>query len=291
MPYALVNGLRVFYQQLGAGPDVVLVHGLAANHAFWFSQVALSLRRHFRVTVYDLRGHGYSDMPAAGYSVTDLATDLAALLDHLDIPRAILIGHSYGGHVAFYFAMRTPQRVTGLVIADSRIYALQPQQRLRDATPVSALEAAVLHGMNGAEDEEHIGLRILEELAGEHTHPLPVSAPGDTRQAPVFMPFTLGGKNTQRAAARWRHLVHRTSLKQDVRHCPDIDDAHLNGLDIPLLAVYGELSRCLPTCRALQQRLPHCRVHIIENAGHFHPYTRPRYFVSAVENFLGTLAY
>ena len=90
MPIALVNGVRLNYVQLdNGGPDaredLVMVHGLATNMAFWYFKYGVALADRFRVTLYDLRGHGRSDMPQSGYTPEVLARDLAALLDHLGI--------------------------------------------------------------------------------------------------------------------------------------------------------------------------------------------------------------
>ena len=104
MADAQVNGVRLAYQQLGEGADVVLVHGLAANRAFWFGQYALPLSRHYRVTVFDLRGHGYSERSAQGYSSVAMSQDLEALLDELKIERCHVVGHSYGGNLVLALA-------------------------------------------------------------------------------------------------------------------------------------------------------------------------------------------
>ena len=90
MPKAKINGLTVHYQQMGLGPDLVMIHGLFANLAFWYLSVLPALARNFRVTVYDLRGHGYSDMPQRGYTSFDMAADLHALLDTWESSELIL---------------------------------------------------------------------------------------------------------------------------------------------------------------------------------------------------------
>ena len=63
MPKACVNGVSLHYQQSGQGPDLVLIHGLAANLAFWFLRIVPALNKRHRVTVYDMRGHGKSGTP------------------------------------------------------------------------------------------------------------------------------------------------------------------------------------------------------------------------------------
>ena len=127
-----VEGVRLHYYQRGVPtrPHVVLVHGLAANTAFWFPQLLPALVRDYLVTAYDLRGHGRSDMPASGYGTADMASDLHALLRHAGADRVHLIGHSFGGAVALHYAVLHPDRVASLTVADTRLGAFQPDPHM-----------------------------------------------------------------------------------------------------------------------------------------------------------------
>ena len=74
MPKLKANGLSFHYQQAGSGPDVVLIHGVTGDLSIWFLCEAMGvLARSFRVTAYDLRGHGYTDVPPNGYTSADQA--------------------------------------------------------------------------------------------------------------------------------------------------------------------------------------------------------------------------
>src|SRR5438046_4762158 len=105
--------------------DLVMVHGLAANMAFWYFKYACELARDFRVTVFDLRGHGRSQITPSGYTPDNLAVDLACLLDQLGIGSAHLLAHSFGGVVALRFALQRPERVRSLVLADTHVAAVR----------------------------------------------------------------------------------------------------------------------------------------------------------------------
>ena len=108
MPFCHANGLRFHYQQAGEGPDVVLVHGVTGDLSIWFLCKAIqTLSARYRVTAYDLRGHGYSDVPPDRYTSADHAADLFALMDALGIARATVIGHSFGGAIAMHAAATT----------------------------------------------------------------------------------------------------------------------------------------------------------------------------------------
>jgi pimeloyl-ACP methyl ester carboxylesterase len=101
----------------GRGPAVVAVHGLTASHACWAS-VADALAPAARLIAYDLRGRGESDKPVTGYSLAAHGEDLAGLLDHFGLTRAVLIGHSLGAGIALRFAVAHPRRVAKLVLID-----------------------------------------------------------------------------------------------------------------------------------------------------------------------------
>src|SRR5690348_2302714 len=112
MPKIRANGLNFHYQQAGEGPDVVLIHGVTGDLSIWFLCQAMGqLGRSFRVTAYDLRGHGYSDVPGSGYTSADQAVDAMAIMDALDIDRAMLVGHSFGGVIAMHAAVLHPDRI------------------------------------------------------------------------------------------------------------------------------------------------------------------------------------
>lgn len=98
------------------GLPVVFVHSFAGSSGHWFAPLA-HLRPTRRAVAIDLRGHGESDPPAAGsYDVVDLAADIAAAVDSLDLERFVLVGHSMGGAAAIAYAGANPDRVAGLVL-------------------------------------------------------------------------------------------------------------------------------------------------------------------------------
>jgi pimeloyl-ACP methyl ester carboxylesterase len=280
MPKAKTNGITTFYQQLGEGPDIVLIHGLATNRAFWYLQIARALRYGFRVTLYDLRGHGFSDTPASGYTPAVMAADLLALLRYLDIRRAMLVGHSYGGAVALSLTAQHPELVNALVLADVRINTLQPVQAIDNSPYLSEFEEAFLT-KSGVDwkDEPNVGLRLLEEVAEERAVWL--------RAAPKsgFVPFA-GLCGSRRTAMQWLRLLQATTARQDILSPFHLDADRIRAIKTPTLLIYGERSRCLPTCRALQGVLTASTTVFVPRAGHFHPVTRPRFFIRTLRRFL-----
>ena len=101
------------------GLPVLFIHGFGANLSHWAAQLE-HLRPARRASAMDLRGHGRSAPPAIGeYAVDAQAADVRAVLDGLDLDRAVLVGHSLGGAIAISFAGSDPDRVAGLVLASA----------------------------------------------------------------------------------------------------------------------------------------------------------------------------
>jgi pimeloyl-ACP methyl ester carboxylesterase len=101
-------------EQAGDGPAVVLLHGLSATRRNVVQGSRALIKRGYRLISYDARGHGASS-PAPRYEYSDLVTDLEAVLDHLEIERAALVGSSMGAATAMAFTLEHPERVPALV--------------------------------------------------------------------------------------------------------------------------------------------------------------------------------
>jgi pimeloyl-ACP methyl ester carboxylesterase len=123
-----VNGIRLAYERRGTGAPLVLLHGYPLDHHLW-DEVALSLEDTFELIIPDLRGFGGSSTVDSFYSMQDIASDIAALLDHLEIQKAAIVGHSMGGYVALAFARLYPERVSGLGLVSSQALADSPDRK------------------------------------------------------------------------------------------------------------------------------------------------------------------
>jgi pimeloyl-ACP methyl ester carboxylesterase len=101
----------------GVGPAIVGLHGLSATRRYVVMGSRVLERSGYRVILYDARGHGSSDPPPSDdYSYPSLAGDLRALLDALELDRAVLVGASMGAHTALRFALDNPERVAALAL-------------------------------------------------------------------------------------------------------------------------------------------------------------------------------
>jgi pimeloyl-ACP methyl ester carboxylesterase len=126
-----LTGVHLHYNETGKGDrTVILLHGWTSNSARW-TQLEELLSANFRVISYDLRGHGLSDKQSElDYGFAAHVLDLAGLMDSLQIPRAILAGHSMGGMIAQHFALTFPERVEMLaLVATTACVATQKGKR------------------------------------------------------------------------------------------------------------------------------------------------------------------
>jgi len=101
----------------GGSPPILALHGLASN-ARWWDLVAARLSPRWRVLAPDLRGHGRSERPEAGYSFAEVVEDLRGLVEATSLDRVIVAGHSWGASVALWFAAALPEHVLGCVCVD-----------------------------------------------------------------------------------------------------------------------------------------------------------------------------
>jgi len=123
-----INGVQIAYNRTGLGKPLVLVHGYPLDHTIWEEVVPL-LKDHLDLILPDLRGFGQSDVVESQYKITDIAADIAGLLDHLDIEKTVIAGHSMGGYVALAFARAYPERTLGLGMVSSQAPADPPERK------------------------------------------------------------------------------------------------------------------------------------------------------------------
>lgn len=123
--FITLRGLKFHYREFThRGVPLILLHGLASQSHI-FDLLAPRLAENFRVLAPDQRGHGESAKPSDGYDFKTICGDLNAFLDALNIKRAVIAGHSWGGNVALYFAAHFPERVRALILIDGGFLDLQ----------------------------------------------------------------------------------------------------------------------------------------------------------------------
>ncbi len=116
MPIANTPGLDIYYETCGSGDPLLLIMGFGSTHHWWKWQVD-ELKDHFQVIQFDNRGVGKTQLPKKEWTLSDMAADAMALLDHLGIDSAHVMGASMGGMISQYIALEHPTRVRKLILA------------------------------------------------------------------------------------------------------------------------------------------------------------------------------
>src|SRR5215216_6673367 len=135
-----INDIELAYTRRGQGTPLVLLHGYPLDHHLW-DDVAPLLEDAFDLILPDLRGFGESTIFDSPFTMDDYASDIAGLLDQLEIQKAAIVGHSMGGYVALAFARLYPERVSGLGLVSSQVLADAPERkegRYKSAADVAA---------------------------------------------------------------------------------------------------------------------------------------------------------
>jgi pimeloyl-ACP methyl ester carboxylesterase len=274
MPKIEVGGRKVHIQQAGEGPDVILIHGVTGDLSIWFLCKAMTdLAVEHRVTAYDLRGHGYSDVTPEGYTSAEQAADLFALMDHIGAERASLVGHSFGGVIAAHAAALQPERIDAVVLSDPYFPALR---HLEDASKWG-------HWQNFRSEAKEAGVTLSDEFWYDLDKFFDQILHLDAEQILKF-------RQAVGLPAMDRLLrLGRTTCGADAKAVAGLTEEAIRGISVPALAIYGEGSPFLATMHYLVEHLPDCRSSVILGAKHRAPEENPAAFVASVRSFLDSL--
>lgn len=264
-----VDGVRVHYQEAGdaRAPAMVLIHGFASSTLVW-SKVFLKLAAAgFRVIALDMLGYGYSAKPRTGeYTIDSQARLLMRLLDALGIPRAIVVGSSYGGAVAATCALDYPDRVEQLVLVgtvnNNRPLAFM-LMRLFGSPVFGDVVSPLLIG------SRRLLRQRMKRVYDRHSWVLDERRV-DARHLPL------------RAASTHRAII-RTVRGWDAERISR--DAHL--ITQPTLLIWGETDREIPVAdgERLHAEIPGSRLIVFSNCGHLPHEEYPEAFVDVVTDF------
>ncbi|MDX6272132.1 MAG: hypothetical protein QOD28_3355 [Acidobacteriota bacterium] len=260
MSVARVRGIELAYEVSGAGSPIVLLHGFPFNRTLWREQAEALRDRHHIITV-DLRGHGETTATRDPATMEAMADDVAALLDELHITRVALGGLSMGGYVALAFYRLFPERVSALVLADTRAQADTDEARLaREETAARGLG----EGMHTISDA------MLPKLFAPATH-------AERPEIVARVREMILNTNPQGAASALRGMAVRR------------DQTELLGeINCPTLILVGSLDQITPHADAerMNRGIRNSRLEVIAGAGHVSNLERPLEFNRALENFL-----
>jgi 3-oxoadipate enol-lactonase len=240
MAFVRVNGIVLHYQVLGQSdaPALVFINSLGSDLRIW-QEVVPAFTDRYRVVLYDERGHGLSDAPPAPYTMDEHTDDLLALLDHLKIESAALVGLSVGGMIAQRAAIRASHRVQALTLCCTAAKIGTPQTW---AERIGAVEQGGV---------ESIVEAVLQRW---------------------FTPAFREGRADE--CAGWRNMLVRTPAHGYAGTCAAIRDADLTAdvgrIAVPTLCVAGDQDGSTPAdvVRGTADLIPNARFALIEGAGH-----------------------
>jgi len=269
-----VHGNDLGYRQGGAGPVLLLLHGIAGSSRTWIPAMQL-LAKDFTVLAPDFLGHGRSAKPLGDYSLGNHASAMRDLLHLLDIERVTVVGQSFGGGVAMQFAYQFPEQCERLVLVDA----------------------------GGLGREVNVILRLITLPLAEYV--LPVVFPGFVRDWGDPIARLLGSVGIRSAAAGeiWRsyrsltEAENRRAFVRTMRAVIDPGGQSVSAIDrlylaahMPTLIVWGDHDRLIPLAHAYRahEAIPNSRLEVIPGAGHFPHVEQPGRFVEILVDFLST---
>lgn len=267
MPKARIRGAACVYEVEGSGPHLVLLHSVGlSTRAGWRAQLPVLARTH-RVVSYDIRGLGESEAGGEPLGVETFAQDLGALMEHLEIDRAILMGVSLGGFIAQAFACAYPKRVSALVLTST-------------ACRIDA-------GNTGARAERNARIRAdgMATAAGRQL---------DTHFADEFRTKNPEVMDWYREHYCANDPESYIAIMEDLGRfdcCGDIGAINCPTLIIAGAEDTGPVAGAVPgeNARILEQRIPGARLEFIAGAHHYPQVEQPDAFNRAVTAFLATL--
>jgi 3-oxoadipate enol-lactonase len=254
-----LNGIRLQYVDLGSGPVILLLHAFPLSGTMWRHQLT-RLGGRYRLIVPDLRGFGATDAPPGPVSMDQYADDAAALLAHLGVARAAVVGLSMGGYIAFALWRRHAERVAALVLADTKAGADGDEARAARETNARLAEEA---GVGAVADKLIPGLIAPD--------------------APQALRDELRAIITANSADGVAGALRGMALRPD--STPDL--ARIN---VPTLAIVGERDGLTPPAEA--QRIVDGvaaglgELAVIPGVGHLSALEAPEAFSAALERFL-----
>ena len=269
-----LHGERLAYRRGGAGPVLLLLHGIAGSSATWIAAMKL-LQRDYTVLAPDFLGHGRSSKPLGDYSLGNHASGMRDLLHVLGIDRVTVVGQSFGGGVAMQFAYQFPERCERLVLVDA----------------------------GGLGREVSWMLRLASLPAAEYV--MPALFPAFVRGWGDSVATFLGARGIchARAAEMWcsyRSLTEPDNRQAFVRTMRAVIDpggqsvSAINRLylaaEMPTLIMWGDRDRIIPVAHAYKahEAIPNSRLEILEGVGHFPQVEDPVRFVEILVDFLRT---
>jgi pimeloyl-ACP methyl ester carboxylesterase len=231
-----VNNIELAYERHGKGMPLLLLHGYPLDHHLWDEVIPL-LENTFDLIIPDLRGFGESSTIETPYTMNDYASDIAGLLDHLDIEQAAIAGHSMGGYVALAFAWLYSERINALGLVGSQALADPPDRK--DGRYKTAADIAE-NGISG----------VVETMTPKFT---------------VDLKWQAYARKTMEAQQPLAYIGALKAMAERVGFTP-----LLSTIKYPVVVVHGDADALIPIERAREVKAALPKSHLVEikGAGH-----------------------
>jgi len=254
----VTDGTKLFYTKAGGGPAVIFIHGLGGNQAVWFQQFPFFARSYTTVTISQ-RGFAPSTGGRRDYKPSLLVSDLVSIMNYLGIRRAHIVGQSMGGWTALGMALRHPERVRSIVLADSLA-------GISDDEIADAFTAMMRNARDLAQQPPRLGVHPALDSGFRRRDPALAYLYQALSMFGAPSPAKIG---PQLGAFAFKH----EALAQN---------------RLPALFVVGERDRIFPVevVKKAAAYLGNSRLEIIPEAGHSAYYERPQRWNRVVADFL-----
>lgn len=266
--HVTVRGARIHYVSAGEGEPVLLLHGFPQTWYCW-RRVIPVLSKHFRVIVPDLKGYGDSDKPRRSYDLTTLSNEWGEFMNALDIDRFDLVGHDWGGIIAWRMALDYPERLRRLVILNAPFRKWRPRAYVFFfCTPF--LPELIFRRWNDA---------VMEEVLLKATY--------DFERT-----YTAEDLKTYQEAFR-RPGVHKAALAYYRSAWRGVKQLYLDRnkkIEVPTLVIWGVSDPALPVALTfgLEKEVRDLRIRYVPMSGHFVQEEQPEVVNGHLLSFLAT---
>ncbi len=249
-------GIDTFYLEIGAGPPVIALHGLAMTNASMLSTMAALAKTH-RVIAPDLPGFGDSGKPDAAYDPAFYARWLIAFMDSVGVDRALVVGNSMGGRIAIETALVAPHRIEKLALFAASL-AFRKNRQAVPLVRLSIPDFAVV-------PLPVLGLQIRHALRLLFAKPARLHGGWYDAAVDEFLRIF----KEPRARVAFFKAARQIYLERPFG--PQGFWERLTGLSVPALFIWGERDRLVPAsfARHVERAVPHARSVLIEDCGHF----------------------
>ena len=275
MPFVKTTGApatEIYYQDIGEGQPVVLIHGWPLSHRMWEAQISALTDAGYRCIAYDRRGFGESGKPAGGYDYDTFASDLNDLMTHLDLRDAVLAGFSMGGgEVARYLGRYGSDRV-----AKAMLLGAVPPYLLKTAGNPAGVDKGVFDGMLDAVKKDRVAFLEQFFLNFYNYEPSQKGISADLIPFSKWVAWGASPLGTQQCIVAFGTTDFRDDLKK---------------ITLPTIVIHGDSDRIVPfevSGKRSHEMIKGSRLEVLKGAPHGFAATHAQRLNELMLDFLGS---